>query len=252
MKAIFQAVRTSDVNHLKPDLSRPKPKTLLKANLASEVLPPSQTELGIGGYSGANASAATSSSSTPAVSTGGNTSANKPVQRNKDIQQLKLDTVEQNLTKRRQNARIIEDETKVEFGLRTYIGQEQQPARPAPKQQCFGDGHISTRDEIQRALADLTGSWKIHARGSWLSRSLSWYLRGGVADYNQPYRPDGFVKVKQVLEQVRHLMPYVNVLLEKKQNLLILQEQEHLIKWPTDCHNKMPVKIITEMHCQKH
>jgi hypothetical protein len=84
MKAIFQAVRTSDVNHLKPDLSRPRPKTLFKANLASDVLPPSQTELGIGGYSGASASAATSSSSTttftPAVSTGGNTSANKPVQ----------------------------------------------------------------------------------------------------------------------------------------------------------------------------
>jgi hypothetical protein len=112
MKAIFQAVRTSDVNHLKPDLSRPKPKTLLKANLVSEVLPPSQTDLGIGGYSGASSSAAASSSSAPAVSTGGNTSANKPAQRKKDIQQLKLDTVEQNLTKRRQNARIIEDETK--------------------------------------------------------------------------------------------------------------------------------------------
>jgi RNA:NAD 2'-phosphotransferase (TPT1/KptA family) len=47
----------------------------------------------------------------------------------------------------------------------------------------------------------------MHFRGNWLSRALSWYLRGGVADLGQAYRRDGFVKIQQTLDQVNTNRP---------------------------------------------
>ena len=104
MKAIFQVVRASDVNRLKPDLSRPKPKTLLKSNLVTSVAPAVSPQVNVGGNTGASSS----SSSKGPVGTSVNASTTPKAaakSASRTPQQLKLGTVEGNLTKHRQSAR---------------------------------------------------------------------------------------------------------------------------------------------------
>ena len=101
---------------------------------------------------------------------------------------LNLNSLEQNYTRRRKNARRVEQEIPMQKPIYYDLMGITKPVPPPKKEDIFDDGHVSSREEIQQELFALTGTWKLVTRAQWAERLVTKYLRGYVAELGHPYR----------------------------------------------------------------
>ena len=127
-----------------------------------------------------------------------------------EVKRVQLGTLETNLNKRRQNSRRVEDRTERDWSRMQHYNASGIPPPPPPMKTPdpndeFVLGKVSTKEEQEAAIKKLTGQWRIIPHRFWLSKMLSGYLRGIVADRGEHYRTDGFVRISQIVDYINEV-----------------------------------------------